>query len=106
MTAMDIGCGPGFFTLAMARMAGPEGKVIAIDMQQEMLDLVKKKSDRLFREVSGLLEDSGRYLIVEPTGHVFEEVFEDTLRHAERAGFVIEERPKVRFSRAAVLKTG
>ncbi len=47
MTVMDIGCGPGFFTLAMARMAGPEGRVIAVDMQQEMLDLVKKKSDRM-----------------------------------------------------------
>jgi len=41
---MDIGCGPGFFTLAMAEMAGPGGRVIAIDMQQEMLDLVTKKA--------------------------------------------------------------
>jgi ubiquinone/menaquinone biosynthesis C-methylase UbiE len=146
MTVMDIGCGPGFFTLAMARMVGPEGKVIAIDMQQEMLDLVKQKSDRLglserirfhrcvpdslginekawfilsfymvhevpdrdalFREVSGLLEPGGRYLIVEPFFHVSAEAFEDTLRHAEEAGLVTEKRPMVRLSRAAVLKKG
>jgi ubiquinone/menaquinone biosynthesis C-methylase UbiE len=112
-------------------------------MQQEMLDLVKRKSDRagltdrirfyrcrqdsldtdakadfilsfymvhevpdrdvLFREVSGLLEPGGRYLIVEPAGHVSREAFEETLRHAEKTGFIVEDRPKVRFSRAAML---
>jgi ubiquinone/menaquinone biosynthesis C-methylase UbiE len=144
MTAMDIGCGPGYFTLAMARMVGTGGTVIAIDMQQEMLDLVKKKSDRLglserirfhrcapdslgiaekagfilsfymvhevpdrdalFREVGGLLEAGGKYLIVEPGMHVSAEAFEDTIRHAESAGFVVEERPHVLLSRAALLR--
>lgn len=46
MTAMDIGCGPGFFTLAMAQMVGSQGQVIAIDVQKEMLDLVKRKSKK------------------------------------------------------------
>jgi ubiquinone/menaquinone biosynthesis C-methylase UbiE len=46
MTAMDIGCGPGMFTLAMARMVGEAGHVIAVDVQQEMLDVVKTKSER------------------------------------------------------------
>ena len=44
MTAIDIGCGPGMFTLAMAGMVGDTGKVIAVDIQQEMLDVVKTKS--------------------------------------------------------------
>ena len=43
MTVMDMGCGPGYFTLDMARMAGPEGHVIAADLQQGMLDKVKAK---------------------------------------------------------------
>lgn len=44
MTAADIGCGPGFFTLSMARLVGERGFVIAIDLQQEMLDMLAKKA--------------------------------------------------------------
>jgi len=43
MTALDLGCGPGFFTLEMARLAGSSGKVLAADLQQGMLDKVKAK---------------------------------------------------------------
>jgi len=43
MTAVDIGCGPGNFTRAMAAMAGECGSVIAIDLQQEMLLHAKEK---------------------------------------------------------------
>lgn len=50
-TAADIGCGPGFFTLPMAELVGPEGCVIAIDLQQEMLDQVRRRAER-----AGLLE--------------------------------------------------
>jgi ubiquinone/menaquinone biosynthesis C-methylase UbiE len=43
MTAVDFGCGPGFFTIEMAKMIGPAGKVIGVDLQQEMLDKVRAK---------------------------------------------------------------
>lgn len=43
MSALDIGCGPGFFTLDMACLVGPAGRVIAVDIQQGMLDRVKRK---------------------------------------------------------------
>ncbi len=43
MTVLDFGCGPGFFTLAMARLVGPSGKVIAADLQDGMLDIVRNK---------------------------------------------------------------
>ena len=36
-TVVDIGCGLGFFTLALAQMVGAHGKVIALDIQSEML---------------------------------------------------------------------
>ena len=39
----DIGCGPGFFTLPLARMAGETGKVFACDVQDKMLEIIKKK---------------------------------------------------------------
>jgi ubiquinone/menaquinone biosynthesis C-methylase UbiE len=43
MTSLDLGCGPGFFTLEMARLAGSSGKAIAADLQQGMLDKLQAK---------------------------------------------------------------
>lgn len=43
-TVLDIGCGPGFFTLAMARLVGPSGEAIAADLQQEMLDITRQRA--------------------------------------------------------------
>jgi len=37
MTAMDVGCGVGFFTIPMARLVGGAGRVIAVDLQPQML---------------------------------------------------------------------
>jgi Methylase involved in ubiquinone/menaquinone biosynthesis len=44
MTAIDLGCGPGMFTLAMARLVGETGRVIAVDLQPKMLELVREKA--------------------------------------------------------------
>ena len=44
--AMDVGCGPGFFTIDMAKMVGPDGRVIAVDLQPEMLASTLKKAAR------------------------------------------------------------
>lgn len=43
-TAVDIGCGPGFFTLELARIAGDRGQVLAVDLQEEMLSKVAAKA--------------------------------------------------------------
>ncbi|AKJ37324.1 class I SAM-dependent methyltransferase [Methanosarcina barkeri] len=68
---MDLGCGPGFFSLAMAKLVGENGKVISVkvisvkvisvkvisvkvisvkvisvDVQDEMLQILKCKSER------------------------------------------------------------
>jgi 2-polyprenyl-3-methyl-5-hydroxy-6-metoxy-1,4-benzoquinol methylase len=45
-TAADIGCGPGFFTITMAHMAGQGGTVMACDLQDEMLGKVRKKAEK------------------------------------------------------------
>jgi ubiquinone/menaquinone biosynthesis C-methylase UbiE len=43
MTVLDMGCGPGYFTAAMARLVGESGIVVAADLQQAMLDKMMKK---------------------------------------------------------------
>lgn len=43
MTALDLGCGPGFFTIAMAGLVGESGRVIAADLQDGMLRRLGKK---------------------------------------------------------------
>ena len=43
MTALDVGCGPGFFTIPMAKLVGKNGKVIAADLQDGMLKKLQQK---------------------------------------------------------------
>jgi ubiquinone/menaquinone biosynthesis C-methylase UbiE len=45
-TAIDLGCGPGFFTLPMARLVGSKGRVLAVDRQSRMLARVSRKAKR------------------------------------------------------------
>ena len=46
MTVLEPGSAMGFFTLPMARMAGPRGKVVALDVQQGMLDKLERRAAR------------------------------------------------------------
>lgn len=46
-TVADLGAGSGVITLMMATRVGEAGKVYAIDIQQEMLDLLADKTNRL-----------------------------------------------------------
>ncbi len=46
MTVLDVGCGMGFFSIEMARLVGPEGKVHSVDLQQEMLDVLRQRAER------------------------------------------------------------
>lgn len=39
-TVADVGAGAGYFTWRLARRVGPQGKVIAVEVQQTMLDLI------------------------------------------------------------------
>lgn len=43
MIVLDVGCGPGFFSIEAAKMVGESGRVIASDLQQGMLDKVREK---------------------------------------------------------------
>ncbi len=43
MTVLDVGCGPGFFSIDLAHIVGKSGRVIAIDLQEGMLQKLRDK---------------------------------------------------------------
>jgi SAM-dependent methyltransferase len=45
MKVLDAGCGPGRLTLPAAQAVGPEGEVLALDVQEEMLARVREKAE-------------------------------------------------------------
>jgi ubiquinone/menaquinone biosynthesis C-methylase UbiE len=51
MTVLEPGPGMGFFTLALARLVGPRGRVVAVDIQAKMLAGVERRARR-----AGLLD--------------------------------------------------
>jgi len=51
MTVLEPGCGMGYFTLPMARMVGPRGRVVAVDIQSKMLSALNERAQK-----AGLLE--------------------------------------------------
>ena len=46
VTAMDIGCGMGFFSLPLAELVGPSGRVICVDLQERMISSLRKRASR------------------------------------------------------------
>jgi cyclopropane fatty-acyl-phospholipid synthase-like methyltransferase len=56
MTICDMGCGNGFYTVQLAKMTGPEGRLYAVDIQPEMLRLLKKRAeDQRVRNITPVL---------------------------------------------------
>jgi ubiquinone/menaquinone biosynthesis C-methylase UbiE len=44
MTFMDLGCGDGYFALPAARMVGPKGKVIAVDIDESAIGRLRQQA--------------------------------------------------------------
>ena len=42
----DIGCGSGYYTLALAECVGAEGRVYAVDLNEKAIRNLKKKADK------------------------------------------------------------
>ena len=62
MTVLEPGCGMGYFTLPLARMVGPEGRVVVVEIEPKMLSAVERrarKADLLDRIVFCLSGDEG-----------------------------------------------
>lgn len=143
MTVLDLGCGPGFFSIEIAKMLSDSGKVIAADLQVGMLEIVNKKvkgtelerrieihkcedtkvgvtenvdfvlafymihevanQELLFGELKSILKSDGKIYIIEPKFHVSKKSFELMINRVKNIGFEVIDRPKVFFSRTAVL---
>lgn len=46
MTVLDLGCGPGYFSIGLAGIVGETGRVISVDLQPEMLAILQKRALR------------------------------------------------------------
>ena len=44
MVVLEPGCGMGYFTLPLARMVGPKGRVVAVEIQSKMLSILERRA--------------------------------------------------------------
>jgi ubiquinone/menaquinone biosynthesis C-methylase UbiE len=101
MTVLEPGPGMGFFTLDLARLVGPSGKVVAIDLQQQMLDRLRRRARRagLGSRIEPRLAHGARLGTDDLAGAVdFLLAFAVVHELPDPAGFFVESR--------AALKTG
>lgn len=72
MTVADIGCGMGYFSLALASLAGESGAVIAVDIQRKMLAITARRAERagVARRIRPVLAASDDIAVREPVDFV------------------------------------
>lgn len=72
MTVLEPGPGMGFFTLDLARLVGPSGRVVAVDVQPRMLDGLRRRAAKagLAERVTTRLAQSGGLGVGDLTGQV------------------------------------
>jgi ubiquinone/menaquinone biosynthesis C-methylase UbiE len=44
MVVCDMGCGNGFYSLTLAERVGPSGKILAVDIQPQMLQMLSRRA--------------------------------------------------------------
>ncbi len=66
MTVLEPGPGMGFFTLELARLVGPSGRIIAVDVQERMLSGLKRRARR-----AGLLDRIDSRLVPPDSMHLY-----------------------------------
>ncbi len=146
MKVLDIGCAMGFFSLPLARMIGLSGKVICVDLQEKMINSLKKRAQKaglfnrmetrvcynnslglddfkekidfafacavvhevtdkhtFFSEIYETIKPAGKFLVIEPKGHVSGKNFKKIISIAEQNGFNAIENPRIGHSHTALL---
>ena len=121
MTVLEPGCGMGYFTLPLARMVGPEGRVVAVDIQEKMMSKLNKRAQRaglserietrpVGSESLGLEDLAGKVDFV-PAIHVVHEMpdqasfFSDIIRLLKPGGKLLVIEPKGHVSRKTFEQT-
>lgn len=46
MTVLEPRCAMGFFTLPLARLVGPEGRVVCVDLQPKMIERLRRRATK------------------------------------------------------------
>lgn len=89
---VDLGCGNGYFTLRMARRVGETGKVLGVDIQKEMLDLlVQRASEAGLKNVEPVLAKENDPRLPENSVDLvlMVDTYHELARPAEVLGYVL-----------------
>jgi ubiquinone/menaquinone biosynthesis C-methylase UbiE len=62
---LDVGCGDGQVTVAMARVAGPSGRVLGVDVDVEALELAREAAKQAGVSAGFVHGDAARPLVTE-----------------------------------------
>jgi ubiquinone/menaquinone biosynthesis C-methylase UbiE len=89
-------CRPG--SLGVEDLSGEIDFALASAVVHEVPDPAS-----FFTEIYKVMKPSGRFLVLEPPGHVSKKGFEATVSAAERAGFKVIDRPRIARSHAVLL---
>lgn len=86
-------------TLGLDDLAGTIDFALAFAVVHEVPDARK-----LFTEIHSSLKHTGLLLVSEPTGHVSEPAFQETLSIAQSVGFVVTDSPRIRRGHSILLR--
>jgi len=68
-TVVDLGCGMGYFSIPMAELVGDRGKVISVDLQEQMLAGLRRRAEN-----AGLFDRIKTHQSAQDQIRLFEEV--------------------------------
>ena len=105
MVVADLGAGGGTLTLPLAKAVSPGGKAYAVDIDQQFLDHIRRRTQE--QKVTNIITVLGKYSDPHlPAKDVDVALFHDVLHHIEdRAGYLKNLAPYVKRSgRIAVVE--
>ena len=121
MKVLEIGPGMGFFSLPMAEMAGPSGKIIAVDIQPRMIKRLEERARRagMAERIECRLCSAGSLGVDDLAGSVdfvfafavvhempgLENLFRQLFKALKKGGSVLMADPLSGFSKENFLKT-